>query len=192
MWDRLIFGYHLASRLAYVVGVGMALTKQERHQVFTRRDGVQQGFRNFRRIAARLMTNDGVSFVLLCVATRGTVQPAMDPMLLIVGGVVLVAVGVGTKLWAARALGAGAYYWHSFFAPGPIAPDPSGPYRFFRNPMYTIGYLQAYGLALILSSWPGLIASAFDQAAILAFYYLVEKPHIDRLTNDFARPYVSP
>ena len=47
--------------------------------------------------------------------------------------------------------------------------------------MYTIGYLPTYGLALILRSFPGLIAAVFSQAAILSFYFLVEKPHFRRL-----------
>jgi hypothetical protein len=47
--------------------------------------------------------------------------------------------------------------------------------------MYTIGYLQTYALALILQSFPGIIAAGFSQAAILAFYFIVERPHFRRL-----------
>jgi hypothetical protein len=50
--------------------------------------------------------------------------------------------------------------------------------------MYTVGYLPLYGLALFTMSLPGLLAAAFDQAAILAFYWSVEKPHFDRWTGD--------
>ncbi len=46
--------------------------------------------------------------------------------------------------------------------------------------MYTVGYLQVYGLALLAGSLPGLAAALFDQAAILTFYRAVEKPHFDR------------
>lgn len=178
----LIFVYHLASRLTYVLGVGVGLTQQWRHQRFTRRGGVEEGFRRFRRLASFLMNNDGLSFVALCVATHGTLQGSLG---LRAGGVVLVLAGVGVKLWAARSLGAAAYYWHNFFAPpssGPVAPAAPGPYRYLRNPMYTVGYLHTYGLALVLGSQLGLVASAFDQLAILAFYYLVEKPHFELLT----------
>ncbi|MGH2668454.1 MAG: methyltransferase, partial [bacterium] len=55
------------------------------------------------------------------------------------------------------------------------------PYRFLKNPMYTVGYLQTYGLALLTGSMPGLVAALFAQAAILLFYLLVEKPHFDKL-----------
>jgi hypothetical protein len=47
--------------------------------------------------------------------------------------------------------------------------------------MYTIGYLQTYGLALMMRSLPGVMAAVFAQAAILAFYFIVEKPHFEKL-----------
>lgn len=188
MWAGLTFGYHLASRLAYVVGVGALLVRQERHQLFTRRDGVEAGFRRFRRIAATLMNNDAVSFVLLCVVTRRTLRLALPPAVLLAAGVALIVVGVSIKLWAAARLGSAAYHWQDFFVSGgPVAPDPPGPYRFLKNPMYTLGYLQAYGLALVCGSLPGLIAAAFDQAAILIFHHLVEKPHFDMLVRTARR-----
>ena len=37
------------------------------------------------------------------------------------------------------------------------------------------------GLPWRLESWPGLIAAAFDQIAILAFNHWVEKPHFQAL-----------
>jgi len=188
MWACLTLGYHLASRLAYVFGVGAALTQQQRHQFFTRRDGVEAGFRRFRRVAATLMNNDGVSFVLLCVVTRQTIGPAVPVTVLVMGGVLFVALGVSIKLWAAMRLGYGAYYWHNFFAAtDPVVPEPPGPYRFLKNPMYSLGYLHVYGVALFFASLPGLIAAVFDQAAILVFYRIVEKPHFDLLTKTATR-----
>jgi hypothetical protein len=52
--------------------------------------------------------------------------------------------------------------------------------------MYTLGYLQAYGFALITESLPGLLAAGFAQAAILAFYFAVERPHFRRLVRQTA------
>jgi protein-S-isoprenylcysteine O-methyltransferase Ste14 len=98
--------------------------------------------------------------------------------------VLLIAAGISMKLWAAARLGAGAYYWENFFVAGPfVAPDPPGPYRYLRNPMYTVGYLHAYGFALACLSLPGLLAAAFDQGAILLFHHFVERPHFQRLTR---------
>jgi protein-S-isoprenylcysteine O-methyltransferase Ste14 len=185
MWAGLVFGYHLASRLAYVVGIGMALAGQRRHQIFTRRNGGEAGFRRFRKIAALVLNNDAVSFVLLCLVTRNTLSPTLSTPIRLALGVLLVILGISVKYWAALRLGAEAYYWKNFFVPQPItAPDPPGPYRYLRNPMYTVGYLQAYGFALLCGSWLGLVAAGFDQIAILIFHNRVEKPHFEVLTRE--------
>lgn len=175
---------HGVARLAYVVGVGAMLRRQEKDRVFTRDAGVEAGFAKFRRVASWLMYVDGATFALLCVVTRGTVPVGPRPGVLLGTGALLFVVGVGTKWWAASRLAPGAYYWRNFFDDAPQAPLPRpGPYRFFRNPMYTLGNLHLYGLALILASAPALILSAFDQAALMVFNVVVEKPHFIRISG---------
>src|SRR5207247_10848303 len=68
-------GYHLASRLAYVLYIGTMLRRQERTGYFTGRYGAEAGFRRVRRAAFLLMTNDAVSFVLRCPVRRPTPRP---------------------------------------------------------------------------------------------------------------------
>ena len=166
--------YAMLSRLAYVLFVGWALRRGE--------GAGPDAFRRFRRRAAWVMNHDGFAFILLCVVTRNTWAVPFSTAVAIAAGAALTLVGVGTKVWAARTLGADAYYWRNFFEPGvSTAPASSGPYRFASNPMYTIGYLQTFGLALMLRSFPGIIAAGFSQAAILAFYFVVERPHFRRL-----------
>jgi protein-S-isoprenylcysteine O-methyltransferase Ste14 len=170
-----IFTYAILSRVAYVVFVGWALRREERF-------GPVLEFSIFRKRASLVMYNDALAFILLCVATRTTWMLPIRPGASLAVGAALVIAGLGTKLWAARTLGSGAYYWLNFFAPEAAGkPVTTGPYRFVSNPMYTIGYLQTYGLALITRSLPGLIAAVFSQAAILIFYFVVEKPHFTRL-----------
>ncbi|HSD31767.1 MAG TPA: methyltransferase [Gemmatimonadales bacterium] len=183
-------GYAIASRLGYVGYVGLALRREERSRFFTRRDGRAAGFERFRRVASGIMTNDALAFVAACVFGWGTLPTLGIPRLVLAAaGVVLVAVGVGTKLWARATLGAEAYYWANFFTAAPeVTPARTGPYRFLNNPMYTVGYAHTYGLALVTASLPGLIAALFDQAAILAFHQLVEKPHFDRNRTVSAGP----
>ncbi len=184
-WGVAALAYALASRLAYVFFVGIALRRQERDGAYTRRWGVEAGFQRFRRVASLVMTNDVLAFVVLCVVTHHTLAVGVPRSLELVVGWVLVVVGIGVKVWATATLGGRPYYWYNFFAPaGPeVAVKLAGPYRLLKNPMYTIGYLQAYGLALVVASLPGLIAAAFAQAAILAFYHAVEKPHFQRLNG---------
>src|SRR5207247_2305079 len=115
-------GYQVVSRLAYVVGVGVALTLQDRQQVFTRQDGVAAGFARFRRLAALLMNNDVVSLIVLCIVTRNTIVAGPSPLLLRATGALFVVVGLGVKFAAARQLGAPSYYWHNFLAPDQALP----------------------------------------------------------------------
>ena len=178
----IIFAYHIASRLAYVLGVGFTLRRQDRTGFVTERHGVEGGFQRFRRTAAFLMGNDAVSFVVLCLVSANTLQVGVSRSLTLAVGVVFVVVGVLTKLWAAATLGDG-YYWRNFFAPADTVPNSGGPYRWLKNPMYTVGYLPTYGLALVTGSVLGLVAALFDQIAILLFYRLVEKPHFELLTS---------
>ncbi len=180
----------LVSRVAYAGGVGWMLTLQRREQFFTRALGVEGGYRRFRRIAAMLMNVDGVAFVAVVLATMGTLGLAWPSRPVQIGvGTMLCVAGVGAKVWAASLLGDAGYHWKDFF--GPHLEHElvrEGPYRWFTNPMYTVGYLQTYGLALIFASWPGLVAAAFAQAAILTFYYFVERPHVARLAAGVVEP----
>lgn len=175
---------HLAARLAYVIGVGVALTLEDRARLLSRSDGPHVAFRRFSRVAGTLMVVDCVTFILMCGLTRGSLRLPFDRPDLIVAGAVLVLVGAWIKTWAAVRIGWRACYWYNFFVPHEPTPlDPPGPYRYLKNPMYTLGYLYTYGLALVFGSLPGLILAAFDQASILAFYYRVEKPHYEQLCD---------
>ena len=181
-WALIALVYHLTSRLAYVLYIGLALRRQERTGFLTERYGPNGGFRRFRQTAAILMYNDATSFVLLCLASWGTLHLGLERSVVLVAGALLVIVGRSIKLWAAATLGGGAYYWQNFFTPDEWdGPSSAGPYQFLKNPMYTVGYLQTYGFALLTGSLLGLGAALVDHVAILAFYRLVEKPHFERV-----------
>jgi protein-S-isoprenylcysteine O-methyltransferase Ste14 len=180
----LAVAYCLAARLAYVLYTGIALRRQERDAFFTRAWGLEGGFQRFRRIVSGLMVNDVFAFGLLCVVTHDTLEVPVPRLAVITIGAALVAVGISVKVWAANTLGSDAYYWYNFFAPPRLHRVVlAGPYKFLENPMYTVGYLQAYGWALITGSLTGLFAAAFLHVAILAFYFAVEKPHFQRLNG---------
>ena len=182
--------YHLASRLAYVLYVGVTLHRQDRTGHLTRRHGPEAAFRRFRRVAAIVMANDAVSLAVLCLVSANTLHLGVPRGLTLVVGAVLALVGVAMKIWAAATLGDG-YYWRNFFTPTDrVVPKAAGPYRWLKNPMYTVGYLPVYGLALATSSAFGLVAALFDQVAILTFYHLVEKPHFERWRRSPSDPVV--
>src|SRR6266550_3433141 len=66
--------YHLASRLAYVLYVGLTLKRQDRAEYLTQRYGVEAGFQRFRRVAAFVMANDAVSLAVLCLVSADTLR----------------------------------------------------------------------------------------------------------------------
>ena len=154
-WHAALLAYAILSRVAYVSFVGWALRREERDGFYARRFGPVEGFRRFRRCASLVMNNDALAFILLCLATRNTWMVPLRPAASFAAGAALAIAGLGTKLWAARTLGSKSYYWYNFFDPeaagGPVT---TGPYRLFYNPMYTVGYLHTYGLALICRSLP--------------------------------------
>ncbi len=172
--------YHALSRLAYVGVVGALLRRRSLRGGPARRR--EQDFLRFRQTASALMSNDAASFVALSIVSAGSFRPFLPIPAVIAVATALITLGIGVKAWAARTLPPGAYYWRDFFVPpGPGPAGATGPYRFLSDPMYGVGYAHAYGLALGLLSWPGLLAALFDQAAILAFHALVERPHVRSL-----------
>lgn len=174
--------YFLASRAAYVSFAGLSLRAQDRSGWWTRRWGPEEGFDRFRRTASVLMNNDGVAIALVSWNSRGSIETDVPAWALWAAGAAISAVGIGTKAWAAATLGTGSYHWKSFFIP----PEESrfvatGPYRWFANPMYTVGYFHAYGLAVALRSLPGLLAALTAQGLMLALNHWVERPHTARM-----------
>src|SRR5256886_10540895 len=105
VWTALALAYHLASRLAYVLYVGLALRRQERTGYFTRRYGPEEGFRRFRRAAAILMSSDAVSFVALCLVSRNTLAIGLPRSLVLAAGVVFVLGGVLLQTFGAATPG---------------------------------------------------------------------------------------
>src|SRR2546421_11693498 len=96
--------YHLASRLAYVLYVGLTLKRQDRAEYLTQRYGVEAGFQRFRRVAAFVMANDAVSLAVLCLVSADTLRVGLPRGLAVAAGAGLGVGGGGTQLWAPRAL----------------------------------------------------------------------------------------
>src|SRR5256885_11160778 len=119
--------YHLASRLAYVLYVGLTLKRQDRTAYLTRRHGVEPGFQRFRRVAAFVMANDAVSLAVLCLVSADTLRVGLPRGLAIAVGAGLVVIGGATKGWAARTP-RDRDYWRNFFAPDEQGgPTTAGP-----------------------------------------------------------------
>jgi protein-S-isoprenylcysteine O-methyltransferase Ste14 len=165
-----------ACRLAYVLYVGVSLHREHEGRALSREVGPEEAWRRFRARASILMDLDAAAFGALCVATRGTLDLPGPSAAWIAVGLVLVVGGLAVKAWAAAALPEGAYYWRGSFLPNEVGPlVKRGPYRWLADPMYTVGYAPTYGVALVLASTAGLVASAASQVLILSMNALVER-----------------
>src|SRR5688572_32622497 len=176
------FLYFLASRALYVSFVGFSLRAQDESGWWTRRWGPEGGFHRFKFACTFIMHNDAVSIGMVCWSSRVTLGDSVPLGVLEALGILLIVVGVGMKAWAVATLGKGSFYWRSFFIPpAHTRYVVAGPYRWFANPMYTVGYAQAYGVALCLASLPGLIAALVAQSLVLVLNHWAEKPHTEKM-----------
>jgi protein-S-isoprenylcysteine O-methyltransferase Ste14 len=103
---------------------------------------------------------------------------------LYIAGISLAVIGGGIKLWSTYVTSLDIYYYNDMFIGRAGAPEGElilrGPYRWFKNPMYSVGNLQAYGSALMAASWQGLIIAGVFHASLFAFYFLLERPFVRR------------
>jgi protein-S-isoprenylcysteine O-methyltransferase Ste14 len=108
----------------------------------------------------------------------------LPPQLILFSGGFLILTGTTLKIWATYLVGLDIYYYKDLFLnriTRTVESEPyvkSGPYKFFSNPMYGVGNLQAYGAAIWYLSWPGLVIAVVFQISIYVFYYLIERPFI--------------
>lgn len=100
-------------------------------------------------------------------------------------GLLFIAIGFVVKTWATMIVGLDTYYYKDMFlskVTGSFA--VVGPYKLFNNPMYGIGNLQLYGLALFYFSLSGLVFALLLHTSIYAFYYFAEKPAVVKLYSE--------
>ena len=95
-------------------------------------------------------------------------------------GYVFVSIGLFCKLGAAYATGVDIYYARDMFLKEKVGDfQVTYLYKYFKNPMYGIGHLHSYGLALLSDSYLAFALSVFNQIAIFTFYYWLEKPFVE-------------
>jgi len=104
-------------------------------------------------------------------------------------GCLLFVIGVATKLAASWTAGLDIYYYKDMFhgydlGTGFVA---SGIYKYLNSPMYGLGNVQMYGLALIGNDWLALAVSLFFHVSIFTFNYGLEQPFVRR-TYEAAKP----
>ena len=96
-------------------------------------------------------------------------------------GITLQVIGFIIKFLASWQIGLGIYYYKDMFIEEKVIDfKGTGVFKIMSNPLYGWGQLNGYGAAVYAFSWYGIIVLAFNQVCIYCFYYMLEKPFVQR------------
>lgn len=137
----------------------------------------------FRAGALIVLTADGMFYLALfakCMHDAPQASRVMQASC-VGAGALLVAFSIWAKLAAHRSLGDYAWHWGDFFFFARTQLELGGVFGLAPHPMYTLGYTAYYGLSLAARSHLLLLVSLCAHAAQIAFLFLVEEPHMERI-----------
>lgn len=175
--------YFLVFEGLYVGFITITLSKNGLRHWFVKKWGnEEQGYLAFEAILGFLFFHNGVSIGYMASSTPGNWLDFISVDILFILVATMFVSGFTVKLLAAKAVSVEIYYWKDMFMGKKISDFVvSGPYKYFSNPMYGLGQLQAYAVAIWYGSTYGLLAAALNQLMIFSFYYGVEKAFIKRV-----------
>ena len=179
--EQLALRYALGSILFYVGFISIVLPQNGLRRWFIRRWGEEKGYLVFEATLGLLFFHNAAAIGYVATAAAGPRWAFIPEAVVVALAAVLFMVGSVTKLWAAIVVSVDIYYWKDMFLGRQVSGFvETGPYRYLSNPMYGIGQLQAYALALFFHSPTGLAIALINQCCVFLFYFAVEKPFIRR------------
>jgi protein-S-isoprenylcysteine O-methyltransferase Ste14 len=178
--SNLAIAYFLLSETCYISFITLVLSKNGFRHLFIRKWGNENdGYLAFEATLGFLFFHNGVSIGYIASSNPGGLFNFINKDLLLIIVAIMVISGFTIKILAAKAVTVDIYYWKDMFLGKKISDFViTGPYKYFKNPMYGIGQLQAYAIAIWYGSTYGLFAALINQLLIFSFYYLVEKEFI--------------
>jgi protein-S-isoprenylcysteine O-methyltransferase Ste14 len=149
------------------------------------RFGVERGHANYALALDLVLFAQRASFIaLVCTTAREPGGPFGAALQLL--GLLMVPIGIGATIWAARIVGIDAYHYRDLFMGSRhVSLESDGPYAVVPNPMYALGPLAGYGLALLALSPYALFAAGLNQMLLFAFNEVVEQPRLRRANSIF-------
>jgi protein-S-isoprenylcysteine O-methyltransferase Ste14 len=175
--------YFILSEVFYLSFITIVLSKNGLRHWFIRRWGNEnEGYFAYEAILGFLFFHNGVSIGYIASSSQGSLFHFIPKDFLFIIVAIMFITGFIIKIWAAKVVKIEIYYWKDMFLGKKIFDFVvAGPYKYFDNPMYGIGQLQAYAIAMWYGSKYGLIAAFLNQFLIFLFFYLVEKKFIKRV-----------
>ena len=181
--------YFLISEILYIGFLTLVLRKNGYRNWFIKKlRGEKKGYLVYEGILGFLFFNNAASMGYLVSSTAGNLFYFINKEILFVITATLFIIGFIVKIWAAKVVSIDIYYWKDMFLGRKISKFVvTGPYKYISNPMYGVGQLQAYAIAVWYGSAYGLIAAALNQSLIFLFYYLIEKKFIGRVYQKISK-----
>ena len=179
---------YLLFTLVFYYGGNAVILRSTLPNLAIARLGEERAFRAYETLAGLMFLNQGLGVGCMAALHVPRLEQAVPAPAVLAAGVALFVVGLVVKLWATITVGVDVYYFRDMFLGRPLAAAcEAGPYRYLRNPMYSLGQLQGYGYALLYGSLPGFVAAAAGHFLIYAFYVAAERPFV-RSTYIMPRP----
>ncbi len=174
--------YFLCGTGAYVLFVFSILHETGFRLRLIEKFGERKAYLHYEAVLGFLFFHNGVALTFMSQTTSHdsfwTTIP--EPIILIISGILFV-VGMTVKIWSAYVVGTPIYYWKDMFLGRKVCKFvQTGPYKYLTNPMYGIGQIQVYAVAIYYGSTYGLMCGVINQVLVFVFYFLVEKPFIYR------------
>jgi protein-S-isoprenylcysteine O-methyltransferase Ste14 len=188
----LAISYFLISEVFYIGFITMVLSRNGFRHWFIRKWGENNGYFSFEAILGFLFFHNGVSIGYIASSSPDGLFNFINKDILLIFVTLMFITGFTTKIFAAKVVTIEIYYWKDMFLGKKISDFViKGPYKFFRNPMYGIGQLPAYALAIWYGSKYGLMSAFLNQLLIFSFYFLIEKKFIKRVYQKLTPQLVS-
>ena len=172
--------YFLFGTSAYIIFIFSILSKNGLRLKLMEKFGEKNAYLYYEAILGFLFFHNGVALTFISQTAQDDKFLNIIPhtIILITSGILFVF-GLVVKIWSAYVVGIPIYYWKDMFLGKKICNFiETGPYKYFTNPMYGIGQIQVYAIAIYYGSMYGLLFAIINQILVFVFYFVVEKPFI--------------
>ncbi|MBA3065108.1 hypothetical protein FP828_01300 [bacterium] len=180
---KLAVCYFILIETVYISFITLVLSENGFRHWFIRMGGNEhEGYLAYEATLGVIFFHNAASIGYIVSSTSGSLPVFWHKYFLFVIPMLMFIVGFAIKIWAAKVVSIDIYYWKDMFLGKKITDFvESGPYKYFNNPMYGIGQLAGYALAIGQGSKYGLIAVLLNQILIFLFFYIMEKRFIKKV-----------
>jgi len=182
--------YFLVAEILYIGFIYLVLPENGyRHWFINKWGSEAKGYLAFEAVLGFLFLNNVISIAYITSSTPGNIFDFIPKELLFMIVAVMSIVGLVVKILSAKVASIDIYYWKDMFLGRKIRDFiVAGPYKHFNNPMYGIGQLQGYAIAVWYGSLVGLCVAVLNQCLVFSFFFLEEKKFIEKVyRNQYKR-----